>query len=139
MVLNSKQKFLDKNAHYLRTHCNSFFFFKLKVLTSILMPIYFITASARNFVYPLKNYTGELYCYVYEYSILYALVVYQQSSLFINLFRYICVVHGNTLMSHGISMKVSYRRSLHKYGFAHRRFLNIPKHILLQNTNNLLI
>ena len=96
----------DKSTYYSRTHCN-YLFFKLKVLTTILLPFYFITASARNFVYPLKNYTGELYCYVYEYSLLYGLVVYQHLSLFINLFRYICIVHGNTLMSHGISMKVS--------------------------------
>ena len=98
----------DKNTQqYSRTtHCN-YLLFELKVLTTILLPFYFITASARNFVYPLKNYTGELYCYVYEYSLLYGLVVYQHLSLFINLFRYICIVHGNTLMSHGISMKVS--------------------------------
>ena len=122
----------DKNTQqYSRTtHCN-YLLFELKVLTTILLPFYFITASARNFVYPLKNYTGELYCYVYEYSLLYGLVVYQHLSLFINLFRYICIVHGNTLMSHGISMKVStYTLSRKKrvvLKFCHRSLVNIDQ------------
>ena len=75
-------------------------------MTSIFFPLYFITVSVNNFVFPLKNYTGELYCHIFYYCMLYALVVYQYHSFFISLFRYICVVHGSLLMSHSISMKV---------------------------------
>ena len=77
-------------------------------MTSIFFPLYFITVSVNNFVFPLKNYTGELYCHIFYYCMLYALVVYQYHSFFISLFRYICVVHGSLLMSHGISIKVNF-------------------------------
>ena len=76
-------------------------------MMSIFLPFYLITSSLKNFIFPLKDYTGEIFCYVFEYGTLYILVVGQYQSFFVSLFRYICVLKHNLLMKNDISIKVS--------------------------------
>ena len=60
----------------------------------------------------MKDYTGDLFCYVYYYVILFGLVAYQYQSFFISLFRYVCINHGNILMNNDITIKVNWNNKL---------------------------
>ena len=57
-------------------------------------------------MYGLKEYTGEMYCYITRYLEYYCFFVYQYHTFFINLYRYICVVHSEKMRENNINIKV---------------------------------
>ena len=73
----------------------------------ILLPIILFMPTIKNFVYPLKDYTGEFFCYAFHIFEYYAVFVSQYHSFFLNLFRYICLIHDEVLLKNEISVKVS--------------------------------
>ena len=99
--------------HFNKLHVRIFYciliicFIFYQIMPAFIMPIFLITSSLKNFVFPLRKYTGEIFCYIFEYGSIYILVVSQYQSFFISLFRYICVVKHTLLMENNISIGVS--------------------------------
>jgi hypothetical protein len=60
----------------------------------------------QQFVYPIKDVTGEWYCYVSRYFETYCFYIYLSNSFFINFYRYMCVVHSNFLRNWSINIRV---------------------------------
>ena len=60
-------------------------------------------------VYPLKDYLGEIGCYVIEYSRSIAMLAMELQSFFQSLFRYVCLFHDDILIKFNLSPNVSKR------------------------------
>jgi hypothetical protein len=62
--------------------------------------------NGKSQYYPLKNIVGASFCYCHDYAILWFGMYTQFSSLFISIYRYICLFSGKTLIHLNISPKV---------------------------------
>ena len=78
-----------------------------KVFSSFLLPYLTIDHILQHFVYPIKDVTGEWYCFASRYFETYCFYIYLSNSFFINLYRYMCVVHANFLRNWSINIRVN--------------------------------
>ena len=81
-------------------------FLNLKVLSTLLLPYLTIDTTFQTFIYPVKDLTGEWYCYVTRYFESYCFFMYLSGSFFINFYRYMCVVHADFLRKWSVNIRV---------------------------------
>ena len=66
-----------------------------------------MTLVGKSHYYPLKEIVGPSYCYVHRYLALWYGMYTQFFSLFVSIYRYVCLFFGRQLISLNISPKVS--------------------------------
>ena len=77
-----------------------------QVISCILSTIELIFLNVKAHYYPVKDIVGSSFCYFHGYTILWFGMYTQFSSLFIALYRYICIFFGTKLFQLNISPKV---------------------------------
>ena len=77
-----------------------------QVISCILPTIELIFLNVKAHYYPVKDIVGSSFCYFHDYTILWFGMYTQFSSLFIALYRYICIFFGEKLVQLNISPKV---------------------------------
>ncbi len=69
-------------------------------------PIYQTYMAANNFIYPMKDYIGISGCYAIDLIETASIMFFQMNSLYISIFRYVCLAHEATLIKRGITPRV---------------------------------
>ena len=85
---------------------SGFSFCVFQVISCILPTIELIFLNVKVHYYPVKDIVGSSFCYFHDYTILWFGMYTQFSSLFIAIYRYICIFFGKNLVQQKISPKV---------------------------------
>ena len=70
-------------------------------------PLIIVALIANSIYYPISDFTGSQFCYVYSYSYLWICTYGQAMTFFITIFRYICLYHERKLICYGMNANVS--------------------------------
>ena len=76
-------------------------------MLSIFMVPYSLYLSLVYWIYPMKDYIGDIGCYMFVYGRDIGGFIIQLHSFFIATFRYICLFHDNFLLRFNLTPHVS--------------------------------
>ena len=81
--------------------------FLLQIVLLISTPIYLMFVASRAFIFPLKDWIGELACHLISFIEIYSNMMAQSHTFFISMFRYVCIIHNQTLLKRNVKGRVS--------------------------------
>ena len=63
--------------------------------------------ASRAFIFPLKDWIGELACHLISFIEIYSNMMAQSHTFFISMFRYVCIIHNQTLLKRNVKGRVN--------------------------------
>ena len=69
---------------------------------NVLTPVYLLVMILRSLYYPVKDITGQYFCYFVTYSEVFIIFYVQFQTFFMTLYRYICLFHDKILIDFGL-------------------------------------